>query len=235
MKHIFLAACLFFAMQVSAQGSNDTVKKPKPQVFTYVEQMPRAPYDLAQYLGSHLHYPDNARKKNIEGRVIVKFVVSEKGEIQDVTLMRGIDEDCDAEALKVIKNMPPWAPGTQNGKPVSVYFTQPINFRLETAISSQQLKDQKPHPPYDILKYLDDNLRYPDAALESKLMGRVLVQFSVNEDGSLSDFKLLKGIGSGCDEEAMRVAKKMPNWFPGIENGKPVKMTYRIPVQFTLP
>ena len=102
-----------------------------PAIFSYVEQPPVSGYDLTAYLSKNIHYPDAAREANIEGRVIVKFVVNEDGSISDVQVVRGIGSGCDEEAKRVVMAMPKWKPGKQNGKAVKVYFTQPISFKLE--------------------------------------------------------------------------------------------------------
>lgn len=104
---------------------------PPPQIFTYVEQMPEFNGNVQEYLGNKLRYPDQAREAGIEGRVIVKFVVNEDGDISDANVVRGIGGGCDEEALRVVKSMPKWKPGKQNGRPVKVYFTLPISFKLE--------------------------------------------------------------------------------------------------------
>ncbi len=107
-----------------------TIPEP-PKIFSWVEQMPAPAFNLGAFLSANLHYPDAARESNIEGRVMVKFVVNEDGHISDVQLDRGIGGGCDQEALRVIAAMPHWKPGKQNGKPVKVYFTQPIVFKLD--------------------------------------------------------------------------------------------------------
>lgn len=104
---------------------------PPPTVFSYVEQMPVSGYDIPSYLGKNIKYPDAARENNIEGRVVVKFVVNEDGHISEVQVVRGIGGGCDEEAKRVVQAMPPWKPGKQNGKAVKVYFTLPIQFKLE--------------------------------------------------------------------------------------------------------
>jgi len=86
---------------------------------------------MGEYLSANLHYPDSARYHNIEGRVVIKFVVNEDGSISDAVVIKGIDKYCDEEALRVVRNMPPWKPGYQNGKYVKVYFSLPIVFKLE--------------------------------------------------------------------------------------------------------
>ena len=82
------------------------------------------------------------------------------------------------------------------------------------------------------MAYVAENMRYPDAALRARVQGKVFVQFVVNADGSLVDFKVVKGIGAGCDEEAIRVLKGSPNWLPGKQRGKPVRVRMMVPVFF---
>ncbi len=93
--------------------------------------MPTAEYDYNAYLAKNIHYPDSAREHNVEGRVIVKFVVKEDGTIVDCTVKKGVNKYLAAEALRIVSNMPSWKPGTKNGKPIKVYFTLPIKFQLE--------------------------------------------------------------------------------------------------------
>ena len=85
-----------------------------------------------------------------------------------------------------------------------------------------------------LLKYLQNNLRYPEAAIDQNIQGTVLVEFVVNEDGSVSDVTPLKELGGGCTQEASRVIKAMPKWNPGKNNGKAVKVYYKVPVTFRL-
>jgi protein TonB len=83
-------------------------------------------------------------------------------------------------------------------------------------------------------KYVADNLKYPKQASRMGVEGRVFVQFVVDKDGGLNDIKVLKGIGAGCDEEAMRVIKESPKWKPGKQRGRPVKVKMSLPIQFKL-
>ncbi|HMG09270.1 MAG TPA: TonB family protein [Mucilaginibacter sp.] len=82
--------------------------------------------------------------------------------------------------------------------------------------------------------YLSKAIRYPAVARENGTQGRVIVTFVVERDGSLTDIKVTRGIGSGCDEEAVRVLKNSPKWKPGIQNGRPVRVQYSVPISFTL-
>lgn len=83
-----------------------------------------------------------------------------------------------------------------------------------------------------LMKYIKDNLRYPEICREGAAMGRVNVVFIVNEDGSLSDVKVIRSIIPELDKEAIRVVKSMPKWNPAKQNGKAVKMKYVVPVNF---
>lgn len=93
-------------------------------------QFPGGEQEMYAYINKNLKYPVTEQEIGTQGRVTVQFVVAKDGTIKDVKILRGISPNCDKEAVKVIKNMPRWIPGRQNGNPVSVYFTLPIVFKL---------------------------------------------------------------------------------------------------------
>jgi protein TonB len=110
----------------------DEVEAPQ-QIFTIVEQMPEFPggeEKLFEYLGKNIKYPSMARENGITGTVYVTFVVEGNGEISDVKKLRGIGGGCDEEAMRVVKAMPSWKAGKQNGKSVRVQYNLPIKFTL---------------------------------------------------------------------------------------------------------
>ena len=84
------------------------------------------------------------------------------------------------------------------------------------------------------IRYLTDNIKYPQMARESSIQGTVYVTFVVERTGNVSDVRVLRGIGGGCDEEAIRVIKGMPKWSPGKQRGKPVRVQFTMPIKFTL-
>ena len=86
----------------------------------------------------------------------------------------------------------------------------------------------------ELYKYLGKSIKYPPLAKESGIQGRVFVNFVVEPNGSISNVKILRGIGGGCDEEAVRVVKDMPSWKPGKQRGKAVRVSYNLPIKFTL-
>ena len=83
-------------------------------------------------------------------------------------------------------------------------------------------------------QFLSKNIRYPPAASRANISGRVFVSFVVNTDGSIQDVSVLKGLGFGTDEEAMRVIRAMPKWRPGKQSGRPVRVKYNLPINFQL-
>lgn len=102
--------------------------------FVTVEQMPSFPggeAEMQRYIAENLKYPVIAQETGIQGRVTIRFVVTKDGVISDVQVIRGIDKSCDQEAVRVVKSMPKWIPGKQNGRNVPVYFTLPVVFRLK--------------------------------------------------------------------------------------------------------
>ncbi|MCM1522098.1 MAG: energy transducer TonB [Muribaculaceae bacterium] len=113
-------------------------KKPEPvddnKVFDVVEQKPQFPGGdaaLLKWIGEHIRYPAMAQENNIQGRVVVQFVVTKTGSIGEVRVIRGKDPDLDKEAVRVVKSLPKFVPGKMNGHSVNVWYTLPISFKLQ--------------------------------------------------------------------------------------------------------
>ena len=107
------------------------VEEEKP--YDAVEQMPTFPggeAELIKFIRDNLRYPLTAKKEGIQGRVILRFVVTKTGAIDNITVLRSLDPACDEEAIRLIKSMPRWIPGKQNGNAVPVYYTLPVVFKL---------------------------------------------------------------------------------------------------------
>jgi periplasmic protein TonB len=85
-----------------------------------------------------------------------------------------------------------------------------------------------------MMRFLKENIKYPQIARETGIRGTVIVTFVVERDGSVTDVRVLRGIGGGCDEEAVRVIRQMPKWVPGHQLGKPVRVQFNMPIRFIL-
>ena len=106
----------------------------KEEIFRSVEQMPQFPGGeaaLMKYLQSHINYPPMAAENNVQGRVVVQFVVDKTGKVGEVKVVRSVDKDLDKEAVRVCKSLPKFTPGRQNGQAVSVWYTLPVTFKLQ--------------------------------------------------------------------------------------------------------
>ena len=119
--------------EVVVEDKKPVEEKPA-EIFKSVEQMPQFPGGdeaLIKYLSSHINYPPMAAENNIQGRVVVAFVVDKTGKVGEVNVVRSVDKDLDREAVRVCKSLPKFVPGRQNGQPVSVWFTLPVTFKLQ--------------------------------------------------------------------------------------------------------
>lgn len=133
MKHFILPAIMLLLgtmAPLSAQtaGSND-----EEPVFVQIENKPEFEGGwtaFEAYFQNNLRYPKKAVKERIEGKVLVKFIVEKDGSVSNAEVIRSVSKELDKEALRVIRNMPKWKPGTLKGKPVRCSFTVPVTFRI---------------------------------------------------------------------------------------------------------
>ena len=260
-----LAAALLIASNISCISSEKQEEISEKQesraaegeVFQVVEEMPEFPGGMAEcmkWLNQNIKYPADAKEKGVQGRVIVQFVVEKDGTIVNAKVVRGVDPDLDAEALRVVNQSPKWKPGKQKGEAVRVKYTLPIMFRLGNDSSDSkaaeapreakvdengvhQVCEEMPEFPggmAECMKYLSKNINYPEDCKKEGVQGRVIVQFVVDKDGSIKDPTIARGVHPSLDKEALRVLSSMPNWKPGKQKGEAVKVKYTIPVMFRL-
>lgn len=232
------------------------------EVYEVVEKMPKFPdggmSGLMKYLSANIRYPEAAHKAGTQGRVTVQFVVGKDGSIGNVGILRGVDPNLDAEAIRVISSMPKWKPGTQKGEPVNVRYTVPVMFRLtpepvdkidemivvgyrnpDAPVTGEvyETVDKMPEFPggmTGLMQHLSKNIRYPAEAHTNNIQGRVVVSVIINTEGKATNAQIVQGVAPSLDAEALRVATTMPDWTPGTKDGKPVNVKYTFPVVFRL-
>ena len=120
--------------EVVVEKKEEKPVEKKEEIFKSVEQMPQFPGGeaaLMKYLQSHINYPPMAAENNVQGRVVVQFVVDKTGKVGEVKVVRSVDKDLDKEAVRVCKSLPKFTPGRQNGQAVSVWYTLPVTFKLQ--------------------------------------------------------------------------------------------------------
>ena len=232
-----------------------SVQLPQDSIYEVVEVMPVFPGGqdgMMKYLSDNIKYPEEAMKADIEGRVFTRFIVNEDGSVSDVEILRSVHPLLDAEAVRVVKAMPKWTPGKVGGKAVKVRYSLPLVFRLQGESTPQnntpvankigkdgiyEIVDTPPIYPGGeaaLLKFISDNIKYPEEAFKAGTQGRVTTIFIINEDGSVSDVDVVRSVHPLLDAEAVRVISSMPKWTPGKAGGKAVKVRFTMPVTFRL-
>ena len=149
---------------------------------------------------------------------------------QQTTQLEIVDDDVDTEDLNINAEV-------EQNEVIEEYVAPEVVEEEVSETEIFQIVEEMPSFPGGegkLMEYVAKNIKYPQIARETGIQGRVFVGFVVEPDGSISNVKLLRGIGGGCDEEAMRVIKSLPKWKPGKQRGKPVRVSYQIPVFFKL-
>lgn len=219
------------------------------EVFKVVEKMPEYPggsTELLKFLAQNIRYPEMAKKENIQGMVVVQFIIGKDGAIIDPHVVQGIGGGANEEALRVVSMMPKWKPGSQKGQAVNVQFNLPIRFMLEGEATDKKgeapkevfkVVEQMPAFPGgqgELLNFLAANIKYPKVAKDNGIEGMVVIQYVIEKDGSITNARIVKGIGAGCDEEALRVVNAMPNWVAGKQRGQAVPVQFNLPIRFKM-
>ncbi|MDU0369313.1 energy transducer TonB [Hymenobacter endophyticus] len=263
MKHAFrllpLAALLSTAALAPATAQK--LKYPKAaaasEIYDAVEK-PAIPVGgveaYAQYLADNQQYPTAALQAKAQGTATVTFVVEKNGSVSNVAVAQPLHPLLDAEAIRVIKGGPRWTPAQHKGGTVRQRVSVPITFEIPAETGSgtaaapagtapdgpitQVVKPDQPARPVGgtdaFFEWIQQNQKYPALARQKKVQGRVMMEFVVQKDGSLSEIKPVKRLGAGLDEEAIRLIKAAPKWQPATYQGQPMKQKMVLPVVFTL-
>ena len=218
----------------------------------------------AQFLADHQKYPPAAMQRGAQGTVQVSFVVEKTGTVNEVKVETPVAPELDAEAVRLIKSGPHWTPAKDHGLVVRQRVRVPISFVMSpgsTVVTRPGKQQPITTPAADIatssiltqpavvapdrptqpvggnqafFDWIEKNQQYPALARQRKVEGKVMVAFVVQKDGSLTDARVTKHLGSGLDEEALRLLKVAPKWEPAMFGGKPIKQTMVLPVLFQL-
>ncbi len=228
--------------------------------------------ELLMFVYQNLKYPSVARDSGIAGTVVARFTIDKDGKVQSPKILKPLGGGTDEEVLRVIEQMPQWKPAQQDGKAVAFEYTLPVKFKIDDAPASEdpgEAKDNKAELNDDetirntlvfrrvdemarfpgcedeadpescaqqkLIQFIYDHLYYPTEAKEAKVEGVVIWSFVVEKNGAISDFKLMKGIGHGCDEAVKNVLELMPKWIPGQYEGEAARVQINLPVRFKLP
>jgi TonB family protein len=242
--HRALLVALPLALLATLPASGDTLNTPPLAARDTSEksllvhpEFPGGLKALQKFLRKEIYYPDDALLLNVQDNVLVQFIVGKDGHVREVQAIKYNSTILSEEAVRVVKRMPRWKPGTKDGQPVSERYILPVTFALEI-----------PPPPVDVDvlpqfpggklalgKFIDTEMQYPPKALQKGVQGRAIVQFLVKADGSIDNVSLLSSVNRSLDREAIRLVRAMPRWTPGQSNGKAVGVYIALAVTFKLP
>lgn len=231
-------------------SDSDTTK-----IYTVVQKYPEFPGGESKFqeLVKLNQIQASPEHRSFGGDVNLQFIVEKDGTLSHFKIIGHQDRFCSKEAIRLLKLSPNWHPGMINGVPVCVLYNYTVHLIDRTFIEGETtliLTDSElyskvfvavEHEPEFVggmekfQEYIKGNLQYPPLALNDEVEGKVFIHFIVEKGGSLTDIKVVRGIGNGCDEEAIRLMKKCPKWKPGIQNGRNVRVEYMVPITFTLP
>lgn len=191
---------------------------------------------MTEYIKSRLVYPHSALDNKVEGRVILRFIVTESGYLDSIKVVKGLHPACDSVAISIVKRMPRWISGTDNGTPVPVYYTLPIIFRLpdKNIKTVCEVMPRFSGGMDSMSQFINRNLKYPVRG-DYCIHGRVVIRFIVTKEGKVKDPVIRRGIEYYFDEEALRVIRLMPDWEPAMHNGEKVDCYFIIPLLFNPP
>lgn len=213
----------------------------KMGVVTRAERMPSFPGGqraLDAFLEKNLKYSKSAIKNKRSERVNIEFVVNTDGSLSYIGIKKSANPQLDTEAMRVVNMMPKWKPGTIQGQPVAVYYVQPIIFKGKDQYhgnAGERYANPSFHGGQGHLDdFIEKNMKYPLAAKNDSIEGRVFVDFIVNTNGKISDARILTSTDTIFNEEALRIVNSMPKWDCAKRKGQPVAMRYAIPINFTL-
>lgn len=242
--------------EVIAPNNNDrpfNIKSIKD--YTALEQTAEFPGGLEAFyafLAMNVRYPQEV---DAQGKVLVSFIIEKDGALSNFKITQSLAPAFDKEALRVVKLSPKWRPALQNGQSIREQFTVPISFTLFAKTPKFPAPVVKPVVPVDnnneiftavensaefpggiegFYRYLAANIRYPEEARQHNVQGKVFATFIVEKDGSITSIKILRGLGSGIDGEAVRVLSNMPKWNPGVQNGYAIRQQYTVPISFSI-
>ena len=205
--------------------------------------------EFSRWVFEHIKYPAEAKTKRIQGRVVASFVLNHEGNVTEVQILRGVHPLLDAEAIRVLDSSPKWErPGMVNGKKVSVKYNFPLNFALGHNSHIQVRQSDGPQDneiesaifangkgENEFVLWVFKQITYPKIAKEQGIQGKVVASYELSEDGTVTNAKILRGVDPSIDAEAIRVLESSPKWEkPAMKNGKPVKVSYVIPLNFQL-
>jgi TonB family protein len=218
-------------------------QEPEP-TRTYPEDFPtfqgKSSDSFTDWVIKNIRYPDEAKKNKIQGRVSVNLIIEGDGSVNNVTCIGLPNAVLKDAVIKAVQNSPKWDPAKNPAfkKPMPLLIN--LKFELPDKILKDDvlmIGDEMPsYPGGDeaLMKYINENIKYPTKAKTDNIQGRVILRFVINKQGNAEDPTVLKSVNPLLDAEAVRVVSMLSGWKPALKTGKPVSVFYSLPVTFSL-
>ena len=197
--------------------------------------------NFSKFINRNFDYSKVTKPGKLEGA----FTIDEKGNVTKIRITQLLDVESATEFIRVLKMSPKWEPAKRGGKPISIEIKYPMVFKekQKASLDVTTIENKENNAIYDsngiefkpdfpgglkeFYNYIGKNFKVPDV---KGLSGKVITTFVIEKDGSLTDIKVLRDIGYGTRQEAIRVLKNSPLWIPGEQNGKKVRVLYSLPI-----
>jgi len=239
---VFYSLPISFKLQQTVRMA--LVKPRNGERIAAITRIPAPDYNLDSLIKDQMHYDGKEKELGIAGKVTIKCQLDEKGNISKPEVYRSVYPALDDEALRVVALLPSWKPAYIDDEPVAVYQLIDVEFKDEKTLANNSTGkpeaplffyvERMPEPTVNVAEYLQRNLKYPREARDYDVQGRVIVKFVVDEEGHVIGVHTPEPRHFALDREARRVVREMPSWRPGIQDGKPVKVFYTLPISFRL-
>lgn len=242
MKNRYVAVCIFFLCLNFINGQQLINVRDSIYNLATVDKKPEYPGGIqafTQFISGNIELPKSPEYKG--GRVITSFVVNYDGSLDNIITLKDPGFGTGEEIKRLLGIAEKWIPGERNGEKVKVNYVLPITLPkfepevyLETtdtvgvfSIKDIEVKPDFPGGMEEFYRFIGRNFRTPK---EDNAKGKIFITFTIDIDGSVTNVRVLRDIGFGTREEAIRVLKLCPKWNPGIKNGEPVKVIYSLPI-----
>ncbi len=208
---------------------------------------------LDAYMGKNVRYPIRDRENNIQGKVNLQFAIETDGSVTDVIAISGPSKSLKDASIVAMKNSPKCIPGYKDGKVIKMPYSYEVSFTIgedvlnraktfkvvDNNVDNQVFAVLETQPKFpggiqNFLQYLGKNVKYPAEDRKNNLQGKVIVQFVIERNGSLTDIKAISSPSNAMSEEAVRVVSSSPKWIPGMQGGSFVRSQFTVPITFTL-
>ena len=196
---------------------------------------------FTDWVFGQVKYPADAQTKKVEGWVSVNFRIELNGSISNVVSTITVDKILSDEVIRAVQSSPKWDPPKNPNVDEPFNSSVTLKFKLPDQVLNEAIfvvVEQMPTYPggnVELMKFIKDNIKYPEEAKTGKIEGRVILKFAINTEGKAEAITVLRGVHPLLDAEAVRVISLLSGWKPGIQGGKAVNTWYSVPVTFSLP